>query len=159
MSHLGKRLSAFVDGELDGAQRDRAVIHLARCERCREEAVSLRTLKQRMQSLGEAAADEALTGRLIAMAAGVPEPTWAASGEVAAGPAIANRPGSLRPLLVAAVLAAGVGIGTAAFVLGGDVQPPGPRVPPAVDVFIVQHAIMPGPEFATPSQPGHTAAP
>ncbi len=38
MSHLGDRLSALVDGELDGAELDRAYAHLAGCTRCRSEA-------------------------------------------------------------------------------------------------------------------------
>ena len=69
MSHLGPRLSALIDGELGGAERDRVLAHVARCEGCRREAAALRALKQRMHSLGEAMADTALTGRLMAMAA------------------------------------------------------------------------------------------
>jgi anti-sigma factor RsiW len=42
MSHLGDRLSALIDGELDGAERDRAYAHLASCEPCRTEAAELR---------------------------------------------------------------------------------------------------------------------
>ena len=46
MSHLGERLSAFIDGELSHAQRDRVLAHLARCEPCRVEAAALRMLKR-----------------------------------------------------------------------------------------------------------------
>jgi anti-sigma factor RsiW len=35
VSHLGHRLSALIDGELDGDDRDRVLMHLARCEPCR----------------------------------------------------------------------------------------------------------------------------
>ena len=92
MSHLGHRLSALIDGELDGVERDRVLVHLARCESCRSEAVALRTLKRRMNALGEAAADSALTRRLIGLAqpggpapAGQPGPVpWSRLGAVGA---------------------------------------------------------------------------
>ena len=68
MTHLGHRLSALIDGELDAVERDRVLVHLAGCEPCRGEAIALRTLKRRMNALGEAAADAALTRRLIGLA-------------------------------------------------------------------------------------------
>jgi anti-sigma factor RsiW len=54
MSHLGDLLSAHVDGELDGAERDKVSAHLARCEHCRAEAAELRALKRQ---IGELAAE------------------------------------------------------------------------------------------------------
>ncbi len=62
MTHLGRWLSAQVDGELDGIERDRVLNHLAGCDACREEAVALRVLKRRMVALGEAGADSAIAG-------------------------------------------------------------------------------------------------
>jgi Putative zinc-finger len=67
MSHLGRRLSALIDGELGDAERDQAHAHLVSCEACRAEAAALRTLKRRVHGLGEAPADSALTRRLIAL--------------------------------------------------------------------------------------------
>src|SRR5580693_6354272 len=68
MSHLGDRLSALIDGELDGAERDRASAHLASCEQCRTEAAELRALKQKLSTLlSRAPAEAAMTRRLIAM--------------------------------------------------------------------------------------------
>src|ERR1700732_4863850 len=68
MAHLGDRLSALVDGELDGAELDRAHAHLARCEQCRTEAAELRALKQKLRALMTGApAEAAMTRRLIAM--------------------------------------------------------------------------------------------
>ena len=64
MSHLGDRLSALVDGELDGAERDRAHAHLASCEQCRTEAAELRMLKQSINF-----AQDAMGYRLAAHAA------------------------------------------------------------------------------------------
>ena len=41
MSHLGQRLSALIDGELNHTQRERVLAHLAQCEPCRLEAAAL----------------------------------------------------------------------------------------------------------------------
>jgi anti-sigma factor RsiW len=152
--HLGHRLSALIDGELDGAERDRVLVHLARCQSCRQEAVALRTLKRRMNALGEAAADSALTRRLIGLAylngpAGQGgQPLWphmsAANG---GGPARGAR--ELRPSWYVAFGAAAavlVGVGTAAFLAGGgsDQSQPEPTVTPAVDTYVLQHDLMTG---------------
>jgi hypothetical protein len=82
VSHLGEYLSALVDGELTGAELDRANAHLAACKRCRAEAAALRDLKRQLHGLaaasgigigtenGETSArslDEGLTERLLAM--------------------------------------------------------------------------------------------
>ncbi len=68
MSHLGDRLSALVDGELDGAELDRAHAHLAGCAQCRTEAAELRALKQKLRALMTGApAEAAMTSRLVAM--------------------------------------------------------------------------------------------
>jgi hypothetical protein len=70
--HLGDRLSALVDGELGGAERDKAYAHLARCEQCRAEASALRDLKRQLRSLAierpeVAAAEAEVMWRLMTM--------------------------------------------------------------------------------------------
>lgn len=62
MSHLGEDLSALVDGELTGAELDRANAHLAACERCRAEATALRDLKRQLRGLAAAAGTGIGTG-------------------------------------------------------------------------------------------------
>ncbi|MBA9003864.1 anti-sigma factor family protein [Thermomonospora cellulosilytica] len=59
MSCLGERLTALVDGELDHEERDRALAHLAGCDRCREEADTLRRIKDRLRALAAPPADPA----------------------------------------------------------------------------------------------------
>jgi Putative zinc-finger len=163
MSHLGERLSALIDGELTAAQRDRVLTHLVRCEPCRREAASLRLLKQRMRTLGEATAGDALHDRLMALA-----------GQ-AGGPAgrLRERRGMAEPLswwpvrsiaLTALVLLA-LGLPAAAFVAGGSQQAPGPSVTPPVAMFMTQHAIntgavpaTSGPEARASAQPSPGAA-
>jgi anti-sigma factor RsiW len=158
MTHLGHRLSALIDGELDAEERDRVLVHLAGCEPCRGEVVALRTLKRRMNALGEAAADAALTRRLIGLAqpegadsSGSAEPRpWPASEPLGSG-----RGGrEVRPAWYVAVGATAVcvvGVGTAAFLAGGGAEQPEPRVvTPAVDTYLLQHDLMDGVTVAPP---------
>jgi anti-sigma factor RsiW len=157
MTHLGHRLSALIDGELDAEERDRVLVHLAGCEPCRDEAVALRTLKRRMNALGEAAADAALTRRLIGLAqpdgpasAGTAEPPpWPASEPLGSG-----RGGrEVRPAWYVAVGATAVcvvGVGAAAFLAGGGAEQPEPRVTPAIDTYRLQHDLMDGVTVAPP---------
>jgi anti-sigma factor RsiW len=148
MSHLGHRLSALIDGELDDAERDRALVHLARCEPCRGEAVALRTLKRRMSALGEAAADSSFTRRLMGLAQ--PGSPFAAGSAWPAGCAAdamrAGRSREIRPAWYVALGCSAVfltSVGTAAFMAGGA-PAPGPRVTPSVDVFMAQYDLTTG---------------
>ncbi|MPZ59959.1 MAG: hypothetical protein GEU93_01430 [Propionibacteriales bacterium] len=53
MSHLGDRIAALVDGQLDYPARERALAHLERCDRCRcavEEERRAKTTVQAMPS-------------------------------------------------------------------------------------------------------------
>jgi anti-sigma factor RsiW len=150
MSHLGDRLSALVDGELSGAERDRAYAHLAGCAQCRAEAAQLRALKQKLHSLVEGApAEAAMIRRLISMTGpGGPLPPRRGRLRVAPGP----RRGTRRPqaarrrrYLLLGIVSLVVGLGTAAFTAGGAGQAaPGPRITPPVELFSVQHAITSG---------------
>jgi anti-sigma factor RsiW len=175
VSHLGHRLSALIDGELDGVERDRVLVHLAKCEPCRGEAVALRALKRRMNALGETAADSALTRRLIGLAQpgspaapGQPGATpWPGAGSLAAAHGRELRPAWYVTFGAAAVVL--VGVSTAAFLAGGGTDQPGPRVTPAVDTYMMQHdltsgvapvtsarhrprpAATPGPSFSPPA--------
>ncbi|WP_165964011.1 zf-HC2 domain-containing protein [Actinomadura sp. KC216] len=78
MSCLGERLTALVDGELGHEERDRALAHLACCDRCRDEVASLRKLKGRLRGLdetGELPSPDFLTRlRTLPAAAGSPAP-------------------------------------------------------------------------------------
>ena len=157
--HLGERLSALIDGELSHAQRERVLAHLARCESCRREAGMLRSLKRRMHALGDSdpatgqpAGGDALTWRLLALV-----------------PAAGKGPGRQRPirwarpaaparrrtrwLVIAALAGGGLGLSVAAFLAGGDRPPAGPKIVPAVDVFMEQHAITTGQLPVPPSRP------
>jgi anti-sigma factor RsiW len=148
MSHLGNRLSALVDGELDGAERDRAYAHLARCEQCRTEVAELRVLKQKLSTLmTNAPAEAAMTKRLIAMTGpGGPMPprrrgTRSSRRPGTRGPRSARR----RRYLMLGTVSLVVGLGTAAFSAGGGGEAtPGPRITPPVEMYSVEHAITTG---------------
>jgi len=166
MSHLGDRLSALIDGELDGAERDRAHAHLASCEDCRAEAAELRALKRKLRELASGApAEAAMTRRLVAMTGpGGPlpprrRPLRLASGDRRTGDRRTGdrrtggreirRPSSRRVIrrryLVLGTMSLVVGLGTAAFTVGGGSQAaPGPRITPPVEMFVVEHAITTG---------------
>jgi hypothetical protein len=153
VTHLGQRLSALIDGELDPDDRDRVLVHLAKCDGCRGEAIALRTLKRRMSALGdETAADGALTRRLMGLAYAeegfLPAGRFPAAGAqlAAAGPGGSrwpeSRPGWYFGAGAVAVFLAG--ISTAAFMVGGSAQVPAPRVTPAVDSYYLEHEMVTG---------------
>ena len=189
MSHLGDLLSALVDGELSGAELDRANAHLAACDFCQGEASGLRDLKLKLRALAESCQADAITRRLLAMpdtlaapAAGGPAPgdphmltgstdTGGADpgGAVVArplspSPGAPRRRGSLAPrrghaagpgrpirgrrrgryVLWGTVSLVVVGIGGAAFGIGGGSGGTQPRITPPVEVFDVEHALTSG---------------
>jgi anti-sigma factor RsiW len=155
MSHLGDRLSALIDGELDGAERDRAYAHLASCEQCRTEAADLRALKRKLSTLlSRAPAEAAMTRRLIAMTGpGGPLPPRRRLPRLAPGPRAAGRRETRRPgprgpvrrrYLVFGAMSLVVGLGMAAFTAGGGEATPGPRITPPVEMYSVEHAITTG---------------
>lgn len=175
MSHLGERLSALVDGELDGAERDRAHAHLAHCAPCRAEAAELRELKQKLSTLtGGAPPEDAMTKRLIAMTGpGAPGSarggrSRVVPGQRPSGGRMSARPGARQPrsagrrrYLVLGTVSLIVSLGTAAFTVGGGGGAvPGPRITPPVEMYSVEHAITTGevPFVPTSAEPLASAA-
>src|SRR3984885_5455843 len=152
MSHLGTLISALIDGELAGAELDRANAHLAGCDACRTEAAQLRRLKRELSALGEldAADDDAVTRRLLAMTH--------QNGPVTARPLPRQRGRRARRrrgryVMWSAMSIVVVGVGAAAFGMGGSSSGSNePQIPPQLEVFDLQHAITSGDvPFADPS--------
>jgi anti-sigma factor RsiW len=169
VTHLGQRLSALIDGELEASERERVFSHMARCGSCRDEVAALRMLKRRMNALGEAAAGSGLTGRLMGLSEllGVQGPRL--SGEMSSGAQVwpppppppsgwpVNRSSSPeatsadhdshpdqragRLFLAGSVAIFLAGLGTAAVIAGGEPQAraPAPPVTPSVDVLVAPH--------------------
>jgi anti-sigma factor RsiW len=166
MTHLGQRLSALIDEELDAAERDRVLMHVAKCDACRSEVIALRTLKRRMSALGgEAAADGALTRKLMGLVYadegrphqdGLPATGWPRLAGMGQGSAAwpQARPSWYFGAGAIAVFLAG--LGTAVFMAGGGQELPAPKVTPAVDVYYTQHEYASGvrPAGPGPAYPG-----
>src|SRR5215472_2622465 len=132
MTHLGQRLSALIDGELDAREREGVLLHLMECRRCSDEA----------------AAGAGLTGRLMGLSSAAVEPDMQ-SADLAWPPPPSPNP---RPetdhharevragrFFIAGSLAVFLaGLGTVAVLTGGDPQAkaPAPPVAPSVDVIV-----------------------
>ena len=173
MSHLGDLLSALVDGELSGAELDRANAHVAACGACRVEANALRRLKHELRSLDEVSDCGDITKRLLAMNGqdGKPGPGIPATPVSArklgrergqrhragaAGEGEMTGPYSVQPprrlitrrrgryVLWSTLSLVVVGIGTAAFGMGGTASPTGPQITPQLEVYDFQHAVTSG---------------
>ena len=68
MTHLGQRLSALIDGELDGSERERVLVHMARCGSCRDEVAALAHAQAADEcAWARPAAGAGLTGRLMSL--------------------------------------------------------------------------------------------
>jgi anti-sigma factor RsiW len=156
MSHLGQRLSALIDGELDLDERERVLVHVSRCQSCQDEIAALRTLKQRMNALGDAAANAGLTRRLMGLR------EFASDDEGADWPSSRDsvQPGRGKPqartgryVLGGSLAVLLAGLGTAAFIVGGEPQAraPVPTITPSVDVYTLQHYLQSG--WAPAGQP------
>jgi Putative zinc-finger len=169
VSHLGRWLSALVDGELDGTERDRVLNHVAGCTACRQEANAMRALKRRLTALGDTCAETSIAGRLIELARGDEANPAGAVFRAAALPAGPSgpQPGRgarhLRPgwkIATGSATSALLAIGAVAFVLGtASGQPPAPKVIPSVDSYLRQHSYDAGQAPAGVTAPvGGTAA-
>jgi anti-sigma factor RsiW len=174
MTHLGERLTAFIDGELSHAERDRVLVHLAGCDECRAEADALRRVKRRVSGLGDAAPGDRLLHELRAMGepgGPLPPPVSRLPGHARQARPRAIRPADNRPrraavrrrlpraryLAASAAALAVLGVGSAAFAAGSE---PGslPRVTPSIEQYAVEHALTSGDIPLTDPQPAQTTS-
>ncbi|MGN6792933.1 MAG: zf-HC2 domain-containing protein [Streptosporangiaceae bacterium] len=149
MTHLGRWLSALVDGELDGTERDRVLNHVAGCAACRQEANAMRALKRRLTALGDTCAESHITGRLIELARGDQGPPAGGTlGATSRSSAAFDPPPSrgvrqIRPgwkIATGSATSALLAIGAIAFLLGNvSAHPPAPKITPSVDSYLLQH--------------------
>lgn len=160
MSHLGERLSALVDGELNGAELDRANAHLAACQTCRDEAFAIRVLKRELKMLADVPQESEMVARLVAMTGpgGPIPPRRPTRGRRGASWRRSSRPGTSRPgssrpgearfkrryTVAGAVGIAVISLSAAAFSAGGGNGVPAPRITPPMQFYSVEHAITTG---------------
>ncbi|MGW7468066.1 anti-sigma factor family protein [Streptomyces xantholiticus] len=100
--HLGDRLAALVDGELEHDARDRVLAHLATCPRCKAEADAQRRLKNVFAQAAPPPLSEGLLARLQGLPAGPgagddDEPGPFGGGRTAGGVFGALNPSAGRP--------------------------------------------------------------
>lgn len=150
--HLGDRVAALVDGQLDHASRERLLAHLAHCAPCRTEVDAQRRLKASLLELGgrPMAPSDELIARLLALPSQPllaepdrgPLPVSLPRGSRRPG---SRRPGARRPAAGpgarrrrSAAAGALVALGLVSALALGQPAAEGPSVPvdPASDVFV-----------------------
>jgi hypothetical protein len=106
VTHLGERITPLVDGQLQADAAERASIHLASCDVCREAVEAERLMKSRLATLGSPQPGDHLVRRLLELAGpdGLEGPLPPRAGHVpgtprphAVSPARARSPLSAQP--------------------------------------------------------------
>ncbi len=72
--HLGSRISALVDGQLDAASTERALAHVAGCALCAGELAAARAARRALAAADPVVPTEDLTARLLSLSADTAPP-------------------------------------------------------------------------------------
>jgi len=72
MTHLGTLVSALADDQLSPATRERALTHVAGCDRCAAELAVARAVRKRLSCARDVLPTSDLTSRLLALSAQMP---------------------------------------------------------------------------------------
>lgn len=67
MKHLGERITALVDEQLDHEDRDAALAHLAQCSACQAAVAAERSVASKLRSLPDVSPSERLVQTLLAL--------------------------------------------------------------------------------------------
>lgn len=136
MSCLGARLADLLDGRLSADAHEQVLVHVARCEPCRDELVALRTVRSLLAGSPGPHADPDLTDRLAAFVTTGPIPV--VRDAAAAGAPPRHRGTGVAAVaggLTLAAVAVAWGVSTVAAPLGPAATP----VVPAVDRYTAEH--------------------
>lgn len=147
MSHLGDRLAALVDGDLDAGEYDRAMAHVRHCADCRAEVDRQRWVRQRLQGLPGAEPSAALLMALKDIGVGAGAVEVAVSADPAAHWRLPSRRHTGLALAGAGTVAAGV-LGLA-YAVGA--APAAEPVQPPVEQFSSEFADAGDPPFSDPA--------
>ena len=136
-AHLGRSLTAYVDGELDDARREEVQVHLAHCASCRADLQILRGLKSVVADSDSPALPGDLAMRLLAATAPVGGPHLLPRPHAPRRPVLGDHPLLRRTSIGAGLLALGVG---GALAVAGP-APSGPPAPvdPTSAGFVLEH--------------------
>ena len=148
MSCLGPRLADLADGRLSPAEADRALIHVAGCDRCRSALTAQRAARDMLTQTGPLELPKDLFSRLVQLPASDPQASDA--GQPAGDMDSARRGISLgrrHPRRVLAVAGSGAAlvvavawVGTTSTTAGVGPSAGLPLVVPAVARFDAEHA-------------------
>ncbi len=116
--HLGRNVSAFVDGQLDLGRTETANAHLISCADCRDLVDAERSARRAIGGLGSHGHGEGLAQRLVT----IPQMAEMAQMEQASESTTSSRRG-VRSLVVAGVVASLGAFAISLFVLGGQYRP------------------------------------
>jgi hypothetical protein len=177
VTHLGSRISALVDGELDHESRDRALAHVAHCAECRDHLDAERTVKELLAATADPTPpDRVLTAlhglarpggplppRARTMPQGPVVPVLPPPGRYRRTERVGNRPATYssqrrsRRVRVAAAgtLSLASLLLVTAFAAGGQGRPSAPVVPPSAELSVEHTATTVG---ITVGDPGLGAA-
>lgn len=119
--HLDSRVAALADGQLTGADRDQALVHVAICAACRSEVEQHRALKARVSRLTAPELPADLSLRLLALTPASAAAAGAGWDGLLAGPAGRGGLGGLpaRSLVAGCLALAALGAGGAALAHSG----------------------------------------
>ena len=144
-SHLGRALSAYVDGELDAARREEVQVHLAHCPQCRDEAAALRLLKGVLRRDTPLSCPDDLAARVLAATTMRSQPALVPRPHPPRRPFLSDHRtfngafhGTLRRTAVGAGAFA-AGMGAALALAGPPPQAPVAPVDPASTGLVISH--------------------
>lgn len=123
---LAESRSAYVDGALSDADREKVLAHLVGCPECRADVAELRAVRDLLRGRAEPATADDLSARLVSIAGGAAaQPLWARPFRrpVLAGPGGLPSRRRIRRVQLTAATAAAVGTMTAAGLIGYAAAP------------------------------------
>lgn len=136
-AHLGRALSAYVDGELDATRREEVAVHLAHCPQCREEATALRLVKGVLQRETPLSCPDDLAARVLAATTMRSQPAFVPRSSPPRRVPVPDH-GAFRRTAVGAGAVA-LGVGAALALAGPPPQAPAAPVDPTSSGLVIDH--------------------
>jgi anti-sigma factor RsiW len=148
MTHLGDAASALVDDELDGTARERALAHIATCDKCKADVETAHLMKTRLALAARADADLFVAQGLLDSLARMPRRPDALPVVGVRPAAVNHRPPVRRYVAAAGVAASVLAVGGGAATIGatGGV-PAGPAAGVASTTVVSVTNVMPTPAW------------
>jgi len=136
-AHLGRALSAYVDGELDATTREEVAVHLAYCAQCREEAAGLRLVKGVLRREAPLSCPDDLAARVLAATTMRSQPALVPRSAPARRVPVPDHGVFRRTAFGAGAVA--LGVGAALALAGPPPQAPVAPVDPTSSGLVIDH--------------------